>query len=154
MGVKGTYAIRGIEVVCLLAIGHHVDGSSQGIATEPRRYYTFIYLYMVNHTDGQIGQCDARAFCVERHTIDEVSHGIARHSVDAQVEVAAQSTFLAYLHTCCMVNQTVQVADAANHRTYVDGIHGKSPFAQLLCLALTQNGNVVKCHGVAHRVLS
>ena len=52
-----------------------------------------------------------------------------------------------------MVNEAVQVADAANHRAHVDGTDGQCTLAQLLRLALAHNGHVVQGHGVAQRAL-
>ena len=85
--MKRTQTVTDIEVVGMLPVGDNIDGTAQGIATQPSRYHTLVNLNVVNQVYGQIGQGHARTFRVERYTVDEIAHGIARHTIDAKVEV-------------------------------------------------------------------
>ena len=108
VGVKGAQTVADIEVVGMFPVGDDIDGTAQGIATQPCRYHTLVDLDMVYQVHRQIGQRHARAFRVERHAVDEIAHGIARHTIDAQVEVGAYSALFTHLHTRRSVNDTVQ----------------------------------------------
>ena len=148
MGMEGADAVACIEIVHLLAVGDDVHGTSQCIAAEPRRHNALVDLYMVDEVDGQICQRHARAFCVQRHAVNEVADGIARHAVDAQVEVRAHTAFFANLHTSRAVHQCAQGTDGADHRAYVDSIHRQRTFAQPLNLRLSRDGDTTKHYGV------
>ena len=82
MGVERTRAVAHVEIVLTAAVGHDIDGPAQGVTAEPRGHHTFINLYMVNETDGQVGKRDIRAARIEGHAINKVAYGIARHTVD------------------------------------------------------------------------
>ena len=101
----GADTIARIEIVGMLTVGHDVHGTAQGVAAEPDRHHTLIDLDMVNQIDGQIGKRHTRAFRIKGHTIEEIAHGIARHTVDRQIKIRTDTTLLSQFHTCRTVYQ-------------------------------------------------
>ena len=85
--VERPSAYRGIQEVVDAFVCHQVDGTSQSIASQIGRYYTFVHLYMVDHIHGDIGQCHLDAFRIERYAVDEITNGVARHTIERQFEV-------------------------------------------------------------------
>ena len=124
VGVERPDAVGGVEIVDFLPVRHDVHCSAQRVGAEPCGHHTLVNLNMIDHVDRQIGQRDVASFCVQRHTVEEVSHGVARHAVDAQVEVGAHTTLFTYLHASRAVDNAVQTRQSVHHRTHVDGIHG------------------------------
>ena len=66
MGVEGADAVRGVEIVALLAAGDDVDGAPQRVGAEVGRDDAFVDLHALDEVDGQVGGRYAAALCGER----------------------------------------------------------------------------------------
>ena len=66
MGVEGADAVRGVEVVALLAAGDDVDGAPQRVGAEVGRDDAFVDLHALDEVDGQVGGRYAAALRGER----------------------------------------------------------------------------------------
>ena len=82
MRVEGADAVRGVEVVALLAAGDDVDGAPQRVGAEVGRDDAFVDLHALDEVDGQVGGRYAAALRGERQAVHEVADGVARESVD------------------------------------------------------------------------
>ena len=150
VGVEGAEAIGDVEEISLLALRHDIDGTAQGIAAEPRGHHALVYLYVVNHADGHVGNGQSRTLCVEGNAVEEVAHRRARHAVDAQFEVGTHAAVLANLHAGRAVDDAVDGVQRANHGLHVDGIHRQRTLAQPLSLRLGRDGDGIKPERVAN----
>ena len=66
MGVEGADAVRGVEIVALLAAGDDVDGAPQRVGAEVGRDDAFVDLHALDEVDRQVGGRYAAALCSER----------------------------------------------------------------------------------------
>ena len=66
MGVEGADAVRGVEVVALLAAGDDVDGAPQRVGAEVGRDDAFVDLHALDEVDREVGGRYAAALRGER----------------------------------------------------------------------------------------
>ena len=136
VGVEGTDAIGSVEVVLLFPFGDDVDGSTQRVGAEAGGHHSLVDFYVIYDADRQVGQRDATAFGFERKSVDEIAHGIARQTIDRQVEVAAHTAFLTHLDPRRASYQAGEADSASGQSAHVYGVDAESTFAGALYLAL------------------
>ena len=99
MGMERTDAVRSIHEVLLFRLGNDVDCATQRIRTQRGRYYAFIDFHPVDQVNGQVCERYAAPFAIQRHTVDEVAHGITGQSVDREVEIRTYAPLFTYFDT-------------------------------------------------------
>ena len=108
MGVVGSKTVGGVQIVGRAAVGDNVHRTAQRIAAEPCGHHSLVDFDVLDEVHRQAGESHTGTLGVERHTIDEVTDGVARHTVNTKVEVGAYSTLLPYFHACGAVHQTTE----------------------------------------------
>ena len=137
--MEGTDTVGDIQIVLLLLLRNDIDGASQCICTQTGRYYSFINFNPVYDIDRQIRQWNTAAFCIQWYSVQKITYGITRHSIDGEVEVRANSAFLSHLNARCTVHQVVEVIQWVYYRLDVECIDSKGSFLHFLRLGLSVN---------------
>ena len=83
-----------LVVIAGAAVRDDVHGAAQCIAAETGGNHAFIDFDPVDDVHGKVRQRHAGTFGVERHPVEEIADGVARHAVDGEVEVAADTALL------------------------------------------------------------
>ena len=143
-----------------MAAGDYIDRPAQGIAAEAGGDYALVNLDAFDEVDGQIGEGDARALGIERHTVEEIADRVAAHSVDREVEVAAYAALLADAYAGGAVDSLGQRLQGRRLRVDIDRIDGIGSLPERLFLALGCDGRGLEGHGIlehspySNRILS
>ena len=139
MGMERTNPIRDIQVVPFALISDDIDCPAQGIITQTGRNHPFVNLDALNQIHRQIGQRDTRTFRRERNAINKVTHRIARHTINREVEIRTHSTLFSHTNTRRTVHHLIQVTYGIDQRFDIQGIHGKGTLTNLLALRFAQH---------------
>jgi len=134
--MERTDAVRSVQEVLFFSLSDDVNRTTQCIRAQRGRYYTFIDFHPVDQVDGQVCERHTAPFAIQRHTVDEVAHGITGQPVDREVEIRTYAPLFAHFDASRAIDQFIQVMKRINDRFHIERIDRKRTLPCLLRLCL------------------